>query len=56
MFSFSRIQMFDSVKRGQGSSAGHSKLLEEDGICIKKPTVQIDKADTEWERSKSTER
>ena len=56
MFLFSIIQMFDSPKRGQGSGAGHSALLQKDGICIKEATVQIDKADTEWERSKSTER
>lgn len=48
--------MFDSPKRGQGSGAGHSPLLQEDGICIKEPTVQIDQADTEWERSRSAER
>lgn len=48
--------MFDSPKRGHGSRAGHSTLLQEDGICIKEPTVPIDKAETEWERSKSTER
>lgn len=48
--------MFDSPKRGQDSGAGHSPLLQEDGICIKEPPVQIDKAEREWERSESTGR
>jgi len=48
--------MLDSPRRGQGYVAGHWKPLQEDGICIKEPTVQTDKAETEWERSKSTER
>lgn len=45
MLLFAIVQMFDNPKRGQCSSAGHSTLLEEDGICIKEPAVQIDKAD-----------
>lgn len=45
MLLFAIVQMFDNPKRGQCSSAGHSTPLEEDGICIKEPAVQIDKAD-----------
>lgn len=45
MLLFATVQMFDNPKRGQCSSAGHSTPLEEDGICIKEPAVQIDKAD-----------
>lgn len=45
MLLFAIVQMFDNPKRGHCSSAGHSTPLEEDGICIKEPAVQIDKAD-----------
>lgn len=48
--------MFGSPKRGHGSDPEHSTLLQEDGICIKEPIVQTDKAGAEWERIKSTER
>lgn len=46
MVLFLMIQMFDSPKRGQGSAAGHSPLLREEGFCVKEPAVQTDQADT----------
>lgn len=39
------FSVLDGPKRHRGSGAGHWRLLQEDGICIRKLAVQPDEAD-----------